>query len=76
MATPAVAPALLLVALLPVAAAMPALVALAVLAVVTVTGVILGNVHARPQRQAIRDIRLAEQQSLESTETDWRRRQD
>ncbi|WFE26017.1 low temperature requirement protein A [Solwaraspora sp. WMMD791] len=69
-----VVPVLLLGALLPVAEHVPPLAALAVLSLVTVTATVLENRHASGERQQLREARLAEQQALESEETDWRRR--
>ncbi|MFY1696672.1 MULTISPECIES: low temperature requirement protein A [unclassified Solwaraspora] len=69
-----VVPVLLLGALLPVAEHLPPLAALAALSLVTVTATAVENRHTRGERQQLREARLAEQQALESEETDWRRR--
>ncbi|MFY1635053.1 low temperature requirement protein A [Solwaraspora sp. WMMB335] len=67
-------PILLIGAILPVADRLSPFTALAVLSVITVGTVALETVRYRGARRQLRSQQLAEQQALESEETDWRRR--
>ncbi|MDG4770566.1 low temperature requirement protein A [Solwaraspora sp. WMMD792] len=67
-------PVLLLAALLPVVARIPAFAALLLLTAITVAGVAADSRRAGASRHRLREHRLAEQQALEREESGWRRR--
>ncbi|WFE22446.1 low temperature requirement protein A [Solwaraspora sp. WMMD937] len=69
-----VLPVLVITALLPMAPFMPPLAALALLSLITVAASVMENLRGGSHRRSLRGGQLAEQQALESEETNWRRR--
>ncbi|WJK33666.1 low temperature requirement protein A [Solwaraspora sp. WMMA2065] len=67
-------PVLVITALLPMAPFMPPLAALALLSLIAVAAAAVDNLRGGSHRRSLRGSQLAQQQALESEETNWRRR--